>query len=698
MMMKKKYLFIAMTLLTPFAYSQQKSDSLAVIQVREIVVTANRMPIPLKSTSSSVSLVNKNFLKSMPRCIAANEAVRLVPGLRIDNQANGSRIHLSIRGQGILSERGIRGIRVLLDGIPVNDPSGFAPDLYDIDWAIVDRIEVVRGISPSLYGGSSPAGVVNVITQNGSQEPFSPRIFSSVGSNGFKKLTAQASGRSGSDVDFRVSLSRMQGDGFRQHTAFKSTILNEKINWTPRPDLKLTQLLIATGYFNQNAEGLNQEQVGENPQQANPDAIPLNEYQKTRRITNGLVGDYQVTDQQTLFFTLYHHNTHYKEPGSRAVQYRDFQTPGGSIQYLVNIPFGKIQNHFSMGAEMQWQTIQEYKTANIKVENRIEKIGVISEDVKEDTILLAHQTIDQRGVGVFVIDRIDVGDKMNFILNIRYDDMHHQLTDHRNIATNLSGRAQFYKTTVSLGGIYSLSNAVNLYTNWGQGFLPPATEELASNPASFGGFNKKLVPASSIGKEIGIRGEVQKKLFYDFVFFSLNTQNDFYRYRILPQRPLETFYGNAGASKRYGLESFLSWRLFHSMIVNASYTYSNFKYTSPDSIKNNRLPNSPEHQLFAELEYRLPHNVTIGLSTELQTEWAIYTDRSHRDITQDGFQLYHTRISYHWQFAGLQGDFSVHGVNLTNKLYIAFTEPDPDGNCYQPAARREFFANLMIQL
>ncbi len=56
-----------------------------------------------------------------------------MPGVKVDNQADGERVHLSIRGQGILTETGIRRIKVVLDGLPLNDPTGFAPDLFDVD-------------------------------------------------------------------------------------------------------------------------------------------------------------------------------------------------------------------------------------------------------------------------------------------------------------------------------------------------------------------------------------------------------------------------------------------------------------------------------------------------------------------------------------------------------------------------------------
>ncbi|PKP23649.1 MAG: hypothetical protein CVU06_07170, partial [Bacteroidetes bacterium HGW-Bacteroidetes-22] len=135
-----------------------RSDTLKTVDLNEVVVKANKLPVTLKSNPGSISLVTTEILSTLPKTIGVEEALRLVPGVRVDNQHDGERVHLSIRGQGILTERGLRGIGVLIDGIPVNDPSGFAPDLYDVDWATVKKIEVLRGPSAGLYGGSSSGG------------------------------------------------------------------------------------------------------------------------------------------------------------------------------------------------------------------------------------------------------------------------------------------------------------------------------------------------------------------------------------------------------------------------------------------------------------------------------------------------------------------------------------------------------------
>jgi iron complex outermembrane recepter protein len=668
-------------------------DTMNYKNLGEVIVTTNRLSVPLKVNPGSVSLVSTPVLSTMPRSIAVDEALRLIPGVRIDNQANGSRIHLSIRGQGILSERGLRGIKVLIDGIPVNDPTGFASDLYDVDWSTVNRIEVLRGPSASLHGGGANAGILNIKTSGGGDKNVNGTIYSSFGSNGFFKILAQVDGTVGTRK-YRASWSDFGGNGYRYHTAFRGSIFNEKITWSLGEKVKITQLLTGSQYFNQNAEGLNISQL-DNPRQANPDAIPLNEFQETKRITNGLVSEFKISDNQDIVMMGFLKVTDYKEPGSSAVQYRTFITPGGSAQYNLRWGEGKVRNHLSAGIDFQFQNIKEYKIPNIKIPERTERVGSVSRVVREDSILLANQVIAQSSEGVFLIDRLELGDKLNAMFSMRYDMMSNTLTDKMNRSKLLSGSASFNNLTARFGLVYNLNAAFNVYANISQGYLPPATEELINNPVSFGGFNKDLKPATSIGEEAGIRGYALNSVYYDFTFFFMNTENDFYRYR-MPSRPLETFYGNVGSSKRKGFEAFVNWAPVENLSLQVAYTWSDFKYASPDSIKGVWLPNSPANQLYADISYKFADHFEIGVSTELQSKWFIYTDKVHSNVSQDGFNLYHARFSYNLKIGHIKTTISLYGRNLTDKQYIAFTEPDPDGNSYQPSARREMFVSLRL--
>ncbi len=693
----------------------ENPDSTKTINLGEITITANRLPILLKNNTGSVSLVTSNSLTIMPKSIGIEEALRLVPGIRIDNQHDGERVHVSIRGQGILTERGLRGIGVIIDGIPVNDPSGFAPDLYDVDWATVKKIEVLRGPAAGLYGGGGAAGIINIITNNGGPNPIGGELSQSLGSNGFRKSLIQLDG-SKNDMDYRISYSRTAGDGYRDHQAYWGNKLYEKVNFHPSTNLSFTQIISHTDYFQQNPEGLSIGQL-DNPLQANPDARPFNEYQKTNRTTVGFTGAYKFSEKQDLQVSSFLRLWNYKETSNRAAEYRTYTVPGLSAQYNLHLTNGLMKNNFSIGTDLKWQNINMYKLQSAGNPDRVESTDQTN---IETDVLLANQIISQRSIGVFGLCNLEIG-KFTLMGSVRYDAMNNELTDKMLGLDSANVSKNYTKVSARLGASYSFSDAATVFVNWSQGFMPPSTEELANNPVGYSGFNTHLIPATSNCFEIGSRGFLGEKLSYGITGFVMKTENDFFRFKQSGRGNQEVFYGNAGNSKRTGMETSVTYNFMKNLSLQLAYTYADYKYTSatvdpvytdPEYVlttppaSGQWLPNSPKHQLYAEVVYSVNKHFAVSLGTEYQSKWAIYTDakayNGELDPTiyqnwQDGFNLYHARVSYQWNLLGLKGECSLSARNFTGAKYIAFTEPDPDGNSYQPGPEKEFFGNIKIR-
>jgi iron complex outermembrane recepter protein len=715
--MKQIIVFTALwaCMISALAAQQLPQDTGKAVMLNQVFVTANRVPVLLKNNPGAVSVVMEEILSSVPKSIGAEEALRLVPGVRIDNQHDGERIHLSIRGQGILTERGLRGIGVLIDGIPVNDPSGFAPDLYDVDWATIRKIEVLRGPSAGLYGGSGSGGVLNITTHSGGSKAIGGEVSQILGSNGFSKSLFQVDG-SKESMDYRVSFSRTDGDGYRDHQAFWSNKLYEKINFHPSKKLLLTQIISHTDYYQQNPEGLNLSQF-DNLLQANPDARPFNEYQKTGRTTIGFHGSYQFSKLHDLEVSAYLRSWNYKETSNRCAEYRTISNPGASLQYNVHLNAGEMKNSISAGADVKFQNISMYKLQSASDPLRVESTD---ETNLETDSLMANQLIVQQNTGIFLLYKMDFG-QFTFLGSVRHDIMTNRLTNKMLGMDTAVTEKDFSKTSLRLGASYHFSDALILYASWSQGFIPPSTEELASNPIGYSGFNTHLVPATSTSNDLGIRGFIGKKLFYEITGFYMLTENDFFRFKQTGRGNQEVFYGNAGNSERKGIETFLSLDVLKNLKLQLAYTYANYTYTSAtvDPVYTDTsyvlttppaagqwLPNSPKHQLYAEVLYAPTRNIRITAGTELQSKWAIYTDAKAYSGEldpaiyqnwQDGFNLYHARISYLWRFKGLEGECSLSVRNIAGEKYMAFTEPDPDGNSYQPGPGREIFGNIKIR-
>jgi iron complex outermembrane receptor protein len=702
-------IFITLTIL---AAAQGVPDT---VNLRELRITANRVPVMLKKNPGSISVVTPEILSVMPKTIAADEALRLVPGVRIDNQHIGERVHISIRGQGILTERGLRGIGVILDGIPVNDPSGFAPDLYDVDWATVKDIEVLRGPVTGQYGAGGAAGTINITTNNGGSKPFGGMAALTLGSNGFFKGLLQLDG-SQKNIDYRLSYSRTSGDGYRDHQAFWANNLYEKINFRPSEKITITQVYSHTDYFHQNPEGLNLGQF-DNLKQANPDACPFNEYQKTNRTTFGLIGNFKISNMHDIQVTAYMRNWNYKETSNKAAEYRTYSVPGASAQYNLHLGKQKVKNHISAGVDFKWQNISMYKLQSASDPDRVESID--ETNVETDS-LLANQLISQKSIGAFLLYRFELG-KFSLLADARYDKMDNELTDKMMVGDTAVTNENFSHTSARVGINYAFMDEVIVFANWSQGFMPPSTEELASNPLGYSGFNTHLVPATSNCYELGLRGFINDKIYYDVTGFLMYTKDDFFRFKQSGRGNQEVFYGNAGNSKRFGIETYISYKPIKKVELQIAYTYSNFEYTSAtvDPVYTDTayvlttppaegqwLPNSPRHQLYGEADYYINKNFKVTLSTEYQSKWAIYTDSKAYSGEldpaiyqnwQDGFNLWHVRASYMWKLWKIEGELSFYARNIFDAQYMAFTEPDPDGNSYQPGPGREFFGSLKIR-
>jgi iron complex outermembrane receptor protein len=648
-----------------------------------VVVTASRIEMPLNETPAAIALIPGESLQAMPRGIGAEEALRLVPGIKIDNQADGERVHLSIRGQGLLTERGIRGVKIFLDGLPLNDPTGFAPDLFDVDWDSVQHIEVFRGTASALYGGGAAGGVINIDTRPGCAEPLCGDAYATAGKYNFYKTFADAGGTSGG-MNYRVAASNTAGDGYRVHTAFRALNLYSKFSWKIGNGGKLTAIVAGTNFFNENAEGLNRAQL-DNPRQPNPDALTFNEYQRTARATTGLTGQFRVADNQEISFSAYYRNTALRESVPSSVDHAAYNSPGAIIQWTVHSGRGKNRNHFTVGSDMDWQTIWDYRNQNLG--------GAVEGAKVSDSDIL------QNGIGLYALDRFEFGPGMNLMLDLRYDDIHNRLTDNFNEGdASLSGSADFHKVTGRVGFAYNPLPHLGIYTSVGQGFLPPATEELKNNPNGFGGFNSSLKPVTSLGEEVGLHGNSGKRFQFDLAFFHLGTKDDFGRYRV-PGRPLETFYNNIADSRRYGVETSFIWTPLDPLTVRAAYTYSDFKYTSVQSIfgtfEDVWMPNSPRHQGYVDAEYTLLKGVFIGFSSDMVSR--AYVDQTNTGYAW-GYALFNPRVGYRWNSDGLSGEIMLSGRNAFAKYYIAFTEPDPDGNSYQPGPLDEWFVTARFFL
>jgi vitamin B12 transporter len=128
-----------------------------------VVVTATRTPFPEQETGASVSTLEAGQLQTMQPA-AASDAMRFLPGAVVNTVGQrGAQSSLFVRGGDS------RYNKVLIDGVPVNDPGGIF-DFGTVPLAGAERVEFVRGAQSTLYGSDAMTSVVQVFTRTGSSE------------------------------------------------------------------------------------------------------------------------------------------------------------------------------------------------------------------------------------------------------------------------------------------------------------------------------------------------------------------------------------------------------------------------------------------------------------------------------------------------------------------------------------------------
>jgi vitamin B12 transporter len=115
-----------------------------------------------------------------------------------------------------------RFARVLVDGVPVNEPGGFYNFGSELPLEL-ERVEVVRGAASSLYGSDALAGVIALVTRRaGADDGASAHAEAEAGSFSWRRGLAGSSGRHGA-VDWNLGVQRLETDNEVPNSAFHET-------------------------------------------------------------------------------------------------------------------------------------------------------------------------------------------------------------------------------------------------------------------------------------------------------------------------------------------------------------------------------------------------------------------------------------------------------------------------------------------
>src|SRR5437868_3140150 len=139
----------------------QPAESLRVSPLRPPVVSGPRADPPTNRIPQAVQLLEKTDISRARPTWGLDEALVSVPGVYAANRYNFSLDQrISIRGFGTRSAFAVRGIKVLVDGIPQTLPDGQGR-LTNRERGAADRIEILRGSASALFGNAA-GGVISI--------------------------------------------------------------------------------------------------------------------------------------------------------------------------------------------------------------------------------------------------------------------------------------------------------------------------------------------------------------------------------------------------------------------------------------------------------------------------------------------------------------------------------------------------------
>jgi iron complex outermembrane receptor protein len=654
-------------LLTPFVLFANVQDSIQKIDLENVIVKSTKINSTIQQAPLSVTLKSFREEKNFNSQSSFSDFTRNTPGLFTSSSNNFSQdLRISIRGFGARSAFGIRGIKLIVDGIPETTPDGQS-QLDNLPLGLVSSIEILRGPNANLYGNSS-GGVISINTLTDSSEKYyrNSGIFGAYQYQSLQK-TRILDWNSSSLI---IHYDKRRSNGYRDQSGYKSNILNLKyINDLDNNNKIVWQINYTDSPYAYDSGGLKLSEVENDRRQARKNNIDYDTYEKVKHLKTGVSWNHKRSENS--FFDSYFF-----------YQKRDFFTK-------LPFNFGGIisldRDYYGLGTKY---------TKKYYLDNR-KKTLVLGLDYlnqsddrkryKNDFGVQGEMTFDQieqfKSTGLFMLSQTNYDSGLLVRYGIRYD-----IND---IGTDSSSSIILDKLNPSVGLSYKVNSNDNIFFSFGTSFETPTMNELSNNPNGVG-LNEDLKSSSSLNYEIGWR-KVVSNLTLEAIAYAISSENEILPYE-LEQFPGKNFYQNVGSTSRYGIE--LNSQLsFKGGRVNLSYTLSKNKFEDfiidNNNLADNLIPGIPSQMLDLDLIFKLSRGRSLIISNRLIGER--YADNANETLISSYNLL---NIKYSKEIFSNSEIFL--GVNNAfNQEYFDNIRINAFGKrYYEPAPKRNFYFGI----
>ena len=593
------------------AFAQPASESTNTT-LEEVVVVANRTPVPLSKVGNSVTVLTRKDIQQSQAVMTA-DLLDQTPGITMA-RTGGVGEPTSIFIRGAESDQTV----VMIDGVKMTDPSlpGGGFDFENLLIGDTSRIEILRGAQSTLYGSDAIGGVINIETADPTQKSAGSASLEG-GSHDTGYGTADVGGIS-DGLMWRAAANYLGTGGipcFDQYLGGRRDCASQigggagQIRYDLTPDLQVD----LRGYIVSSRTDFDGYDT--------PSCA-------TGFCMFGDDSEYGKTQQGIGYAGLSWWSPDHSLANRLSVQYTGSETRNYDPNGPANFGNPTTETFYGFGRTMREEDQSTWKFSDAGQ-------VVFGAEHEHSTINTVSPFSPFIGAGA--------------IINSGYAQAQYEVLP--GLTLTAGGRYSHHSAygghgTGQLAAAWALPDQRTvLRASFGQGFKAPSLYQLYSN---YG--NQALQPETANSWDAGIEHHaLENRLVVSATYFQRTSRDLISFFDCTTPSPLCAtepygYYANIARSYAHGVELGSSFKVTEQLSVTANYTLSDTEDTSPgSSTYGNELPRRPADTANADVTYAWP----FRLSTSLAMRYSAPSfDDAANTIRLGGYVLLDFRTSY----------------------------------------------------